>query len=92
MSSWNENDKEKLLTQFINRIYVHTSDMEPGIQHLEIAPGLKESLLKAGLTVGSITSKGPDAISAPLGIEAYVAKIVYDEAKKIVAESSLVAP
>jgi hypothetical protein len=31
-------------------------------------------------------------VSAPLGIEAYVAKIVYDEAKKIVAESSLVAP
>ena len=66
--------------------------MESGIQHLEIASGLKESLLKAGLTVDSITSKGPDAVSAALGIEVYVAKIVYEEAKKIVAESSLVAP
>ena len=66
--------------------------MESGIQHLEIASGLKESLLKAGLTVESITSKGPDAISTALGIEQYVARIVYDEAKKIVAESSFVAP
>ena len=66
--------------------------MESRIQHLEIASGLKESLLKAGLTVESITSKGPDAISTALGIEQYVARIVYDEAKKIVAESSLVAP
>jgi poly(3-hydroxyalkanoate) synthetase len=66
--------------------------MEAGIQHLELASGLKESLLKAGLTVNSITSKGPDAVSDALGIEDYVAKIVYDEAKKIVPESSLVAP
>ena len=42
--------------------------------------------------VQSIALKGPDAVSAALGIEAYVAKIVYDEAKKIVAEGSLVAP
>ena len=38
--------------------------MESGIQHLEIASGLKESLLKAGLTVQSIALKGPDAVSA----------------------------
>jgi len=49
--------------------------------------GLKASLLKAGLTVESITSKGPDAVSTALGIEAYVAKLIYDEAKKITAES-----
>ena len=73
-------------------MYINIRDREAGIQHLELASGLKESLLKAGLTVESITSKGPDAISAALGIEVYVAKIVYDEAKKIVAEGSLVAP
>jgi hypothetical protein len=38
----------------------------------------------------SIISKGPDAISNGLEIEPYVAKIIYDEAKKITAESSLV--
>ena len=62
--------------------------MESGIQHLEIASGLKESLLKAGLTVDSITSEGPNAVSTALGIEPYVAKIIYDEAKKTVAEGS----
>jgi hypothetical protein len=66
--------------------------MESGIQHLEIASGLKESLLKAGLTVDSITLEGPNAVSTALGIEPYVAKIIYDEAKKITAESSLVIP
>jgi hypothetical protein len=66
--------------------------MESGIQQLEIASGLKESLLKAGFTVDSIISEGPDAVSTVLGIEPYVAKIIYDEAKKLSAESSLVVP
>jgi len=66
--------------------------MESGIQVLEIASGLKELLLSAGFTVDSIVSEGPDAISRELGIEPYVAKIIYDEAKKIIAESPLVVP
>ena len=66
--------------------------MESGIQLLEIASGLKELLLSAGFTVDSIVSEGPDAISRELGIEPYVAKIIYDEAKKITAESPLVVP
>ena len=66
--------------------------MESGIQQLEIASGLKESLLRAGFTVDSISSEGPDAVYTALGIEPYVAKIIYNEAKKITAESSLVVP
>ncbi|HEY7079688.1 MAG TPA: hypothetical protein VH500_08305 [Nitrososphaeraceae archaeon] len=66
--------------------------MESGIQLLEIASGLKELLLSTGFTVDSIVSEGPDAISRELGIEPYVAKIIYDEAKKITAESPLVVP
>ena len=66
--------------------------MESGIQLLGIASGLKDLLLSAGFTVHSIISEGPDAISRGLGIEPYVTKIIYDEAKKIVAESSLVVP
>lgn len=66
--------------------------MESDIQLLEIASGLKESLLRAGFTVDSISSEGPDAVSTALGIEPYVAKIIYDEAKKITAERSLVVP
>ena len=49
-------------------------------------------LLSAGFTVDSIISEGPDAISRELGIEPYVAKIIYDEAKKITVESPLVVP
>jgi hypothetical protein len=59
--------------------------MDSGIQLLEIASGLKESLLKAGFTVDSIISEGPDAVSTVLGIEPYVAKIIYGEAKKLEA-------
>jgi hypothetical protein len=66
--------------------------MESDIQLLEIASGLRESLLRAGFTVDSISSEGPDAVSTALGIELYVAKIIYDEAKKITAERSLVVP
>ena len=66
--------------------------MEAGIQLLEIASGLKESLLKAGFTVESIISEGPDMVSTELGIEPYIAKIIYDEAKKLTAESFLVVP
>lgn len=50
----------------------------------------KESLL--GFTVQPITSKGPAAVSALLRIAGYVGKIVYEEAQKIAAEISLVAP
>jgi hypothetical protein len=66
--------------------------MGSGIQLLETASGLKESLLKAGFTVDSIISEGPDAVSTALGIEQYVAKIIYDEARKLAAESFLVVP
>jgi hypothetical protein len=65
--------------------------MESGIQQLELAPGLKESLLRAGLTIESIVLEGPGAVSTALGIEPYVAKLIYDAAKKIAAESSMVA-
>ena len=44
-------------------------------------------LLSAGFTVDTIVSEGPDAISRELAIEPYVAKIIYDEAKKITAEN-----
>lgn len=51
---------------------------------------LKESL--TGFTVQSIAPKGSDAVSAVLRIEGYVAKMIYEEAQKIAAEISFVAP
>jgi hypothetical protein len=63
--------------------------MDPSIQLLEIAPGLKDSLAKAGFTVESILSAGPTEVASALGIESYVAKIIFDAAKKIVEETTL---
>lgn len=48
-----------------------------------MASGLKDLLKQAGFTLELIISNGPSSISAALGIEAYVAKMIYDEAKKI---------
>jgi hypothetical protein len=63
--------------------------MDPSIQLLEIAPGLKNSLIEAGLSIRSILNADPSEIASLLGIESYVAKIIFDAAKKIVQENSL---
>lgn len=64
--------------------------MDAGIQLLDIAPGIKELLEKAGFTVDSIVSEGAVAVSTCLRIETYVAKLIYDEAKRIAAETAVV--
>ena len=63
--------------------------MDPGIQLLEIAPGLKDSLVNTGFTIESIVNAGPNEVASALGIESYVAKIIFDAAKKIVEENAL---
>ena len=63
--------------------------MDPSIQLLEIAPGLKDSLVNAGFTIESIVNAGPNEIALVLGIESYVAKIIFDAAKKTVEENTL---
>jgi hypothetical protein len=63
--------------------------MDPTIQLLEIAPGLKNSLMEAGLSIRFIITAGPSEVASILGIESYVAKIIFDAAKKIVQENSL---
>ena len=61
--------------------------MDPGILLLEIASGLKDSLITAGFTIESILSLGPSDLSSALGIEPYVAKIIYEEARKIASQN-----
>ena len=63
--------------------------MDPSIQLLEIAPGLKNSVMEAGLSIRFILTAGPSEVASILGIESYVAKIIFDAAKKIVQENSL---
>jgi hypothetical protein len=41
------------------------------------------------LSIQSILNAGPSEVASLLGIESYVAKIIFDAAKKIVQENSL---
>ena len=58
--------------------------MESDIQLLELATGIKDSLTKAGFTTISIILNSTTTdISKKLGIDLYIAQIIFEEAKKI---------
>jgi hypothetical protein len=58
--------------------------MESDIELLELATGIKDSLTKAGFTtISIILSSTTTDISKELGIDLYVAQIIFEEAKKI---------
>jgi len=57
--------------------------MNPGIQMLELAIGIKDVLIGAGFTtIDSLLRMTPSEIAAILGIEFYVGKIIIDAAKR----------
>lgn len=58
--------------------------MDHGIDELEIATGLKDALINSGLTIESILNSGPVEIASVLGIDVYVAKIIFDATEKSV--------
>jgi hypothetical protein len=58
--------------------------MEPDIQLLELATGIKDSLTKSGFTtISIILSSTTTDISKKLGIDLYIAQIIFEEARKI---------
>ena len=62
--------------------------MNPGIQMLELAIGIKDVLVDAGFTtIDSLLRMSPSEIAALLGIELYVGKIIIDAAKQAAARS-----
>lgn len=62
--------------------------MDPGIQMLELAIGIKEVLIDAGFTtIDSLLRMSPSEVAAMLGIELYVGKIIIDAAKHAAARS-----
>ena len=62
--------------------------MNPGIQMLELAIGIKEVLIDAGFTtIDSLVRMSPSEIAAILGIELYVGKIIIEAAKQAAAQS-----
>lgn len=63
--------------------------MGPGIQMLELAIGIKDSLMAAGFTsLDSLLRSSPTDIAAILGIELYVAKLIIDAAKSAAGQNS----
>ena len=57
--------------------------MESDIQLLDLATGIKDSLIKAEFTTISLILNSTTAdISEKLGIDLYVAQIIFEEAKK----------
>ena len=61
--------------------------MSPGIQMLEVAIGIKDSLMAAGFTsLDSLLRSSPTDIAAILGIDLYVAKLIIDAARSAAAQ------
>ena len=58
--------------------------MYPDIHTLEIANGLKDALIHTDFTIESILNSGPTKIASTLGIDPYVAKIIFNATKKAV--------
>jgi hypothetical protein len=55
--------------------------MDLGIHLLEIATGLKDALVNEGFTIESILKVGPAEVASVLGIDLYVANIIFNAAK-----------
>jgi hypothetical protein len=63
--------------------------MNPGIQMLELAIGIKDSLMAAGFTsLDSLLRSSPTELATLLGIEFYVAKIIVDAARRAAGRSN----
>jgi hypothetical protein len=61
--------------------------MSPGIQMLEVAIGIKDSLVSAGFTLDSLVNASPADIATVLGIEMYVAKLILDAARRVAGQN-----
>jgi hypothetical protein len=52
------------------------------IHTLEIADGLKDALVHSDFTIESILKRGPSEIASVMGIDPYIAGIIFNAAKK----------
>ena len=65
--------------------------MKSEIQLLELASGIKDALIGSGfLTIKSILNSTASDISSKIGVDLYVAQIVFQEAKRVEAEMTKV--
>jgi hypothetical protein len=61
--------------------------MESDIQLLELADGIKLALVNSGfITIKSILENTASDISHKVGVDLYIAQIIYQEAKRVATE------
>jgi hypothetical protein len=61
--------------------------MESDIQLLELASGIKDALINAGFcTIKSIINSTKSDISSKVGVDLYVAQIIFEEARRVITE------
>lgn len=56
---------------------------------LEIADGLKDSIIHAGFTIESMLSTGPEEIASTIGIDLYVARSSLPQPKRLLTRTVL---
>jgi hypothetical protein len=66
--------------------------MESDIQLLELADGIKLALVNSGfLTIKSILENTASDISHKVGVDLYIAQIIFQEAKRVATEMTKVS-
>ena len=61
--------------------------MESDIQLLELADGIKDALVNSGFsTIKSILGSSESDISCKVGVDLYIAQIIFQEAKRVATE------
>ena len=60
------------------------------IHTLEIADGLKDALVHSDFTIESILKRGPSEIASVMGIDPYIAGIIFNAVKKAAKSDSFV--
>lgn len=66
--------------------------MESDIQLLELAPGIKDALIRSGfLTIKSVLNNTTAGIADKVGVDLYIAQIIFQEAKRVEEEMTKVS-
>ena len=66
--------------------------MEPDIQLLELADGIRDALVNSGFsTIKSVLDSTMADISSKLGVDPYIAQIIFQEAKRVAGEMTKVS-
>ena len=67
--------------------------MEPDIYLLQLAEGVRDTLINGGFsTIKSILEYTTDDISSKVGVDLYVAQIIFEEAKRVSTEMTKAVP